>query len=55
MSKGAIILAVVALIAAILGFSGIIGGDGLGLARVAFFIFALFAAIAFFTGRDAGT
>lgn len=55
MSKGAILLAVIALISAVLSFSGIIGGDGLGLARVAFFIFALFAAIALLVGRDVST
>jgi uncharacterized membrane protein YtjA (UPF0391 family) len=55
MSNGAKIFLGFALISAILGFSGIIGGDGLGLARVAFFIFALFAAVALLVGRDGGT
>ena len=51
MSKGAILLVVLALISAILGFGGMIG-DGVGWARVAFFILALFAFIALLMGRS---
>jgi uncharacterized membrane protein YtjA (UPF0391 family) len=51
MSKGAMLLVAIALITAILGFGGVIG-SGVGWARVAFFIFALFAFIALVMGRD---
>ncbi len=53
MSKGAIIFIVIALISAILGFGGMVRGDGLGVARLAFFVFALFSFVALVVGRDA--
>jgi len=51
MSKGAIFFVAVTLISALLGFGDMIDG-GVGLARVAFFIFALFALIALLMGRE---
>ena len=52
MGKGAVFLVVLALVSAILGFGGVMG-SGVGWARVAFFITALFAFLAGIMARDA--